>query len=69
MAEILTEVDCLGNIEPPFGKRKSEDVARDAVVENAAIGMLVVAGVPVITLVSQDYHHHRSPSVFLLVLP
>ena len=69
MAEILTEVDCFGNKEPPFGKRKSEDVSRDAVVENAAAGMLVVTEVTVITLVSQVHHRHKSPSEFLLVFP
>ena len=66
MAEILTEVACFGDLEP---QAKSKDVKEDTVVGNAATGILVVTGVPVIILVSQDYHHQRSPSVFLLVLP
>ena len=69
MAEILTEVAGFGNIEPPIGMRKSVDVVVDIVVGNAATGMLVVTGVPVIALVSRDYHHHKSPSEFLLEFP
>ena len=68
MAEIPTEVDCFGEIEAPIGRRKS-DVEGGAVVGNAATEILVVTGVPVITLVSRDYHHHKSPSEFLLVFP
>ena len=68
MADMQTEESDFGSIEPPIGKRKSVDVEVDMVMGNAATGVFVVTGVPVIILVNQDYHHQRSPSVFLLVL-
>ena len=69
MAEILTELDCFGGIEPPMGKRKSGGVSREAVVGSAVARMHVVTEESVITPVGQDHHHQKSPSEFLLVFP
>ena len=69
MAEILTELDCFGEIDPPMGKRKSGGMSREAVVGNAVARVHVVTEGTVITLVVQDHHHHKSPSMFLLVFP
>ena len=62
------ELNCFGEIEPPIGNKKS-GVEGGAIVGKGETGMPEVVGVVVITLVSQDYCHQRSPFEFLLESP